>query len=582
MSASFRKITPEDLLALDNSGIHEWLVQRNLLNGSSTYTDGGSTFSPAVGVAAIRQVGALLQQSTNGGRFLTIARQEPNIYNVLDYGADPTGVADSTVAIQAAITACQVANGAAFTGGDPWTCTTFSRGGKVYIPAGKYKISSTILINGAMAFEIYGDGPTSTRIIWAGTQGTPRWSNVTAYTVGAVVANHGFTFICTSAGVSGGQGPSTATNAISDSFSWPAWSAFGGYFVGDHVTNSGNIYVCTVSGTAAASGGPTGTGATITDGSVTWSYVGANTGCVWNYVGVDKFSDMVQFRSYLSCEIARMEFTSAIGTVAVLSGTTRPRAVICSYIDPNTRVLSNSALKMRDIDINWSVNNTGLPNQHDYAVLYDWGNSELNNSEGHIYDMQVNGSQIAAVYLTGSQCQENHFWRLNVSGGCNTCTVRTTNGSFSIKDSNVGTIANGTVFILGQTNNRVIIDNCVNEDAGRFLTAAGTTVAGHATIGSFGGGPWSITVKDCRIALAGVVPDGYFIVIGNRGPFQFVGNTLDGGTPRKRHPQDFHVHVEPPMALADLLQHVRLEQRDGGHRPNQPEHRGFDAFPRAG
>lgn len=43
------------------------------------------------------------------------------------------------------------------------------------------------------------------------------------------------------------------------------------------VTNGGNIYLCTGSGTTAASGGPTGTGSSITDGTATWTYVGAAT-----------------------------------------------------------------------------------------------------------------------------------------------------------------------------------------------------------------------------------------------------------------------------------------------------------------
>ena len=47
--------------------------------------------------------------------------------NILDYGADPTGVADSAAAIQAALIAAA------------------SAGGKqVFCPAGKYRVDSTI------------------------------------------------------------------------------------------------------------------------------------------------------------------------------------------------------------------------------------------------------------------------------------------------------------------------------------------------------------------------------------------------------------------------------------------------------
>jgi len=56
-----------------------------------------------------------------------------------------------------------------------------------------------------------------------------------------------------------------------------AWSGTTAYAVGDHVTNDTapvKIYICTSAGTSAAAGGPTGTGSGITDGTVTWNYVG--------------------------------------------------------------------------------------------------------------------------------------------------------------------------------------------------------------------------------------------------------------------------------------------------------------------
>jgi hypothetical protein len=58
------------------------------------------------------------------------------VINILDYGADKTGVADSTVAINAAITAA-------------------GYGATVYLPTGTYKITSSILLNGC---NILGDG----------------------------------------------------------------------------------------------------------------------------------------------------------------------------------------------------------------------------------------------------------------------------------------------------------------------------------------------------------------------------------------------------------------------------------------
>ena len=62
-------------------------------------------------------------------------------FNVLDYGADSTGVSNSTTAIQAAITAAAVA------------------GGAVYLPSGIYLMSSGVTVPSSVS--IYGDGYTS-------------------------------------------------------------------------------------------------------------------------------------------------------------------------------------------------------------------------------------------------------------------------------------------------------------------------------------------------------------------------------------------------------------------------------------
>lgn len=61
------------------------------------------------------------------------------VNNVLDYGADPTGVADSTSAIQAALNA-----------------------GVTYIPTGTYRVTSSLLLPSAT--KVYGDGRRDTVI----------------------------------------------------------------------------------------------------------------------------------------------------------------------------------------------------------------------------------------------------------------------------------------------------------------------------------------------------------------------------------------------------------------------------------
>lgn len=53
------------------------------------------------------------------------------------------------------------------------------------------------------------------------------------------------------------------------------WAASTAYVLNQQVHLGSNVYKVTTAGTSAGSGGPTGTGTGITDGSVTWAYVGA-------------------------------------------------------------------------------------------------------------------------------------------------------------------------------------------------------------------------------------------------------------------------------------------------------------------
>ncbi len=73
--------------------------------------------------------------------------------NVIQYGADPNGVADSTAAVNAAASA--VINTGA--------------GGIVYFPAGNYKISSTITVNTHAPIYFAGDGWYATNIRYYGS-----------------------------------------------------------------------------------------------------------------------------------------------------------------------------------------------------------------------------------------------------------------------------------------------------------------------------------------------------------------------------------------------------------------------------
>lgn len=88
------------------------------------------------------------------------------VFNVLDYGADNTGVADSSAAIQAAVNA----TGNAAT----------SNGATVYLPAGTYKITKPIIIHQKDGLSITGDGRWATILQMSGAM-TPDTSVVSGF-----------------------------------------------------------------------------------------------------------------------------------------------------------------------------------------------------------------------------------------------------------------------------------------------------------------------------------------------------------------------------------------------------------------
>lgn len=75
--------------------------------------------------------------------------------SVADAGGDPTGVADSTAAIQSVIDSVSMA------------------GGGVYLPAGTYKITDTLTISAAKFVEIVGVGMRGVTLDWRGANNKP-------------------------------------------------------------------------------------------------------------------------------------------------------------------------------------------------------------------------------------------------------------------------------------------------------------------------------------------------------------------------------------------------------------------------
>lgn len=83
------------------------------------------------------------------------------IFNVLDYGADRSGVADSTSAFANAFTAASA-----------------TPGGRVYAPMGFYLLSSTETIAGT-GVTLFGDGPNATQMIVSGSFSGSSLFNIT-------------------------------------------------------------------------------------------------------------------------------------------------------------------------------------------------------------------------------------------------------------------------------------------------------------------------------------------------------------------------------------------------------------------
>jgi hypothetical protein len=116
--------------------------------GTVTSIAGGNglTPGPIVGAGAIGLVG--LTSDWNAGNKDINSRNSVDIFNVVAYGADPTGAADSIAAINLALAAAVAGNG-----------------GTVYFPRGTFKTSQITLTSTGNKVRICGEGSGATRLI---------------------------------------------------------------------------------------------------------------------------------------------------------------------------------------------------------------------------------------------------------------------------------------------------------------------------------------------------------------------------------------------------------------------------------
>ena len=172
-------------------------------NINSTYVAGdlANTTDPALGDALVG-----FRQSDSSGNLTgavgrTVHQKLQESVSVLDFGADPTGVADSLAAFNAAI--------ASFT--DP---VHTSRGGTIFVPRGYYSLSGTLNISKHINLIGDGDGFAPATTIWApvtylsfpiNTTGIRVYSNVDSGNgnSGAFSSIKNLTLKCASVGTTG-------------------------------------------------------------------------------------------------------------------------------------------------------------------------------------------------------------------------------------------------------------------------------------------------------------------------------------------------------------------------------------------
>lgn len=112
----------------------------------ATATDGAvvlaGTLEPASGGTGVNSTSNIPVTATGTPTARTLANRAADVVNVIDYGADPTGVADSSEAFQ---------NAAYDLGTGP------NKGGTIFVPTGKYLLNSTIYSSGADTWQLAGN-----------------------------------------------------------------------------------------------------------------------------------------------------------------------------------------------------------------------------------------------------------------------------------------------------------------------------------------------------------------------------------------------------------------------------------------
>lgn len=136
------------------------LVHNIHISGNGKNIDGAATSTLALAYASVDLLfnGSSWANIASGGGSVSTSNGYPG-FNVKDFGAVGNGVADDTIAVQAALNAIMAV----------------SRGGNLYFPAGTYNISYTLFLVGDYGhnYKLFGDGgglSEKTMLRWIGPQ----------------------------------------------------------------------------------------------------------------------------------------------------------------------------------------------------------------------------------------------------------------------------------------------------------------------------------------------------------------------------------------------------------------------------
>lgn len=155
--------SPSKVSSAEWNGVMQDLedLRTSYLNGEMRPNPRGATAVSPSGAYRFRSLDDGTTQISEGGGMFRRVRMG-GLFDISDYsGANPMGTGDSTSALQAAMTAA-AADHASGSGVNV---------GQVYIPPGRWRITSLLALHGRPGIRVFGAGRRSSVLYWDGTNG---------------------------------------------------------------------------------------------------------------------------------------------------------------------------------------------------------------------------------------------------------------------------------------------------------------------------------------------------------------------------------------------------------------------------